>query len=112
MTVHMQFSVFCCHFHAKCINEYISPEKLSIKRCNKKMEEEKSITVLESLEQMGIRLNKNQLSSLGSRMINRHQRFYLKHGKRGTTIVRLYKNIPQFHEEVLKECKELRFCKR
>ena len=76
------------------------------------MEEEKSITVLESLEQMGIRLNKNQLSSLGSRMINRHQRFYLEHGKRGGTIVRLYRDTPAFHEEVLNECKELRFCKR
>jgi intein-encoded DNA endonuclease-like protein len=77
----------------------------------KKMEEN-SITVLEALEKIGIKLSKNQLSSLGSRMINRHQRFYLEHGKRGGTIVRLYRDTPAFHEEVLKECKELKFCKK
>jgi intein-encoded DNA endonuclease-like protein len=70
------------------------------------------ITVLEALEKLGVQLNKNQLSSLGSRMINRHSRFYVKHGKRGPSTVRLYKDVPEFHDEVLKECKDLKFCKK
>ena len=70
-----------------------------------------SITVLEALEKLGVELNKNQLSSLGSRMINRHARYYVKHGKRGSSTVRLYKDIPEFLNEVLKECKYLRFYK-
>ena len=71
-----------------------------------------SVTVLEALNTIGIKLSKNQLSSLGSRMINRHSRFYLEHGKRGDTIVRLYKDIPEFYDEVLNECRELRFYKK
>ena len=70
------------------------------------------ITVLEALERLGVELNKNQLSSLGSRMINKHSRFYIEHGKRGSSTVRLYKDIPEFLNEVLKECKDLRFCKK
>lgn len=68
-----------------------------------------SITVLEALEKLGVKLNKNQLSSLGSRMINKHSRFYIEHGKRGSSTVRLYKDIPEFIDEVLKECKYLKF---
>lgn len=71
-----------------------------------------SITILEALERAGVTLNRNQLSSLGSRIINKHSRFYLKHGKRGTSTVRLYRDVPEFHDEVLKECKSLRFCKK
>ena len=74
----------------------------------KKMSE---VTVLEAANVMGIELNKKQLSSLGSRMINKHSRFYVEHGKRGNTIVRLYKDIPEFYDEVLNECRELRFYK-
>ena len=44
-------------------------------------------------------------------MINKHSRFYVEHGKRGSSTVRLYKDIPEFLNEVLKECKYLRFYK-
>ena len=71
-----------------------------------------SITVLEALERVGVKLNRNQLSSLGSRMINKHSRFYLKHGKRGPSTVRLYRDVPEFHNEVLRECRQLNFCKK
>ena len=71
-----------------------------------------SVTVLEALNKIGIKLNKNQLSSLGSRMINKHPRLYVEHGKRGKTTVRLYKDIPEFYNEVLNECKELKFYKK
>ena len=71
-----------------------------------------SVTVLEALNRIGIKLNKNQLSSLGSRMINKHSRFYVEHGKRGDTIVRLYRDVPEFYNQVLNECRELRFYKK
>jgi hypothetical protein len=72
---------------------------------------EKIVTVLEAANVMGIKLNKNQLSSLGSRMINKHPNLYVKHGKRGGKTVRLYKDTPQFYDEVLNECRELKFYK-
>ena len=79
----------------------------------KKMQhKKKSVTVLEALNRIGIKLNKNQLSSLGSRMINKHSRFYVEHGKRGDTIVRLYRDVPEFYNQVLNECRELRFYKK
>ena len=71
-----------------------------------------SITVLEALNKLGVKLNKNQLSSLGSRMINKHSRFYVEHGKRGSSTVRLYKDSPEFVDEVLRECKQLNFYKK
>ena len=71
-----------------------------------------TLTVLEAAKKMGLQLNRNQLSSLGTRMINKHSNLYVEHGKRGNTIVRLYKDIPEFYDEVLNECRELRFYKK
>jgi hypothetical protein len=71
-----------------------------------------TLTVLEAAKKMGLQLNRNQLSSLGTRMINKHSNLYVEHGKRGNTIVRLYKDVPEFYEEVAKEYKDMNFKKK